>query len=172
MLGSSIKKARKTRDMTQEDLAGKLGVSRQAVCMWEQGRRDIKSKMLNKIARTLGITIDEMMKPDKFKRQGKEERQMRKTMVMNKIERRKVDFELMAPEAKKVLLAGDFNSWDEDGIALKKSRGGLWKTSLSLKPGRYEYKFIVDGQWWLDPANIDTINNTYGSLNSLKEVTV
>jgi 1,4-alpha-glucan branching enzyme len=79
-------------------------------------------------------------------------------------------FELMAPNAKEVVVTGDFTSWSATGIAMKKGGNGLWKTTVNLKPGKYEYKFVVDGQWWNDPNNATTVGNSFGSLNSLKVV--
>jgi 1,4-alpha-glucan branching enzyme len=79
-------------------------------------------------------------------------------------------FELMAPNAKEVVVTGDFTSWSATGIAMKKGANGLWKTSVNLKTGKYEYKFVVDGQWWNDPNNATTVGNSFGSLNSLKVV--
>jgi 1,4-alpha-glucan branching enzyme len=81
-----------------------------------------------------------------------------------------VAFELMAPNAKQVVVTGDFTSWSATGIAMKKQPTGLWKTSVDLKTGKYEYKFVVDGQWWNDPNNPNTVANSMGSLNSLKIV--
>jgi 1,4-alpha-glucan branching enzyme len=80
------------------------------------------------------------------------------------------NFDLMAPNAKEVLVTGDFTSWSSTGITMKKGANGQWKTSINLKPGKYEYKFIVDGQWWNDPNNKATVGNSFGSLNSVKVV--
>lgn len=179
MVGIGIKRLREARSITQEELAKKLGVSRQAICMWETERREIKATMLNKIARILGTTADEMIKSRGFKNIGKEERNMRMGSVKRykdigkdiEKKQKKVKFELMAPEANEVLLTGDFNSWDENGIALRRDRNGIWRTSMNLNLGRYEYKFIVDGQWWTDPANTESVTNTYGSQNSVITVT-
>ncbi|MDD5772521.1 MAG: glycogen-binding domain-containing protein [bacterium] len=84
--------------------------------------------------------------------------------------KKKVLFLLNAPDAKEVLLTGDFNSWKEAGLKMEKGNNGEWSTEVNLEPGRYEYKFIVDGQWWTDPLNTSTVTNSVGSLNSLKEV--
>lgn len=81
-----------------------------------------------------------------------------------------VSFELMAPNAKEVVVTGDFTSWSSTGIAMKKGSNGNWKTAVNLKPGKYEYKFVVDGQWWNDPNNKATVTNSFGSLNSQKIV--
>jgi 1,4-alpha-glucan branching enzyme len=54
--------------------------------------------------------------------------------------------------AKKVVLSGTFNRWDEDVFRMNKTTDG-WELTLQLKPGDYEYKFIVDGNWMEDPNN-------------------
>ena len=91
-------------------------------------------------------------------------------MPTKSAKKKRIDFELSAPEAKQVFITGDFSSWDGKGIAMKRNRTGLWKTSLNLKPGRYEYKFIVDGQWWTDPTNTNTVGNSFGSANSVVDI--
>jgi len=34
-------------------------------------------------------------------------------------------------------------------------------------PGRYEYKFLVDGEWHRDPVNQEVCDNDFGTLNSV-----
>jgi hypothetical protein len=68
---------------------------------------------------------------------------------------RAVVFRLRAPEAKGVLLGGSFNEFDARKTPLTRGDEGAWETTLALEPGRYLYKFKVDGQWILDPANPD-----------------
>lgn len=53
--------------------------------------------------------------------------------------------------AKKVILAGSFNDWNEQNRVMTKTAEG-WQTTLPLKKGFYRYKFIVDGNWTLDPT--------------------
>ena len=62
-------------------------------------------------------------------------------------------FQLSAPEASEVFLAGDFNSWDASDQPLKKDENGVWQTRLSLDLGKYEYLFVVDGIFQLDTHN-------------------
>ena len=82
-----------------------------------------------------------------------------------------VTFELKAPDAKEVYLAGDFNQWDPGKTPLKANKkNGSWKGSLKLEPGRYHYKFVVDGHWWTDPANTNNEWNQYGTQNSILDV--
>ena len=129
-------------------MADKLGVSRQAVCMWESDKRELNVTMLRKIARFFNVSSDEIVKPHR------------------------IPFELKAPEAKRVRVTGDFNAWDSQGIPLKRNKSGFWRGGVKLRPGRYEYKFIVDDEWWTDPANPQTVVTEVGSCNSIKEVTV
>lgn len=52
-----------------------------------------------------------------------------------------------------------------------KARGdGHWEATVSLAPGRYEYKFVVDGQWIPDPMATEQVWNRHGTLNSVKHV--
>lgn len=82
----------------------------------------------------------------------------------------KTQFQLEAPNANIVVLTGDFTGWDRDGVSLKKGKDGRWTTGLSLKPGSYQYRFIVDGNWWTDPSNQNTAPNPFGTVNSVVEV--
>jgi 1,4-alpha-glucan branching enzyme len=80
---------------------------------------------------------------------------------------KQVDFMLSAPEAKTVVLAGDFNDWDTHSHPLKKDSKKKWKISLDLKPGKYEYRFLVDGVWQNDPKCTTSTPNSFGSKNSV-----
>jgi 1,4-alpha-glucan branching enzyme len=79
-------------------------------------------------------------------------------------------FSLHAPKAKKVSIAGSFNNWDAKALVAQKDTKGTWKAKASLKPGRYEYKFVVDGAWWTDPSNNSNVYNSFGSQNSIVEI--
>jgi 1,4-alpha-glucan branching enzyme len=83
---------------------------------------------------------------------------------------KKIAFQLNAVNANTVALTGDFNAWSPAGLKMKKEKTGIWKTELELNPGRYEYKFVVDGKWWTDPANKHTAINSFGDVNSVIEV--
>jgi serine protease AprX len=71
--------------------------------------------------------------------------------------------------ARSVALAGDFNGWNSALTPLKKDRTGLWFAEIEApKPGRYQYKFIVDGyRWTEDPSNGLKVPDNYGGLNSV-----
>lgn len=79
-----------------------------------------------------------------------------------------VIFSIDAPGAESVFLTGEFVNWSHDSIRLEKDPSdGLWKKTMYLGPGEYEYRFIVDGVWIKDPRNNDTIMNEFGQENSL-----
>ncbi len=54
--------------------------------------------------------------------------------------------------AKKVIVSGNFNAWNQEELAMDKTSDG-WQLPYVLAPGNYEYKFIVDGKWITDPSN-------------------
>ncbi|OGR07877.1 MAG: hypothetical protein A2511_11500 [Deltaproteobacteria bacterium RIFOXYD12_FULL_50_9] len=74
---------------------------------------------------------------------------------------------LHAPNAREVFVAGDFNGWNSTEYPMRKFKGDIWKKSLKLKKGRYEYKFIVDGDWWIDPKNPERQTTSFGVENSI-----
>ncbi len=67
----------------------------------------------------------------------------------------------------KVTVAGSFNGWSMDKNSMVVGADGSWTTAISLKPGRYSYKFVVDGKWTLDPDNSQTEDNGLGDKNSV-----
>mmetsp|Transcript_2961 Transcript_2961/g.10687 ORF Transcript_2961/g.10687 Transcript_2961/m.10687 type:complete len:397 (+) Transcript_2961:234-1424(+) len=55
-------------------------------------------------------------------------------------------------EGKQVSVAGSFNSWGRPFDMGPRGADGKFSIDLMLLPGRYEYKFVVDGNWWVDLA--------------------
>ena len=82
----------------------------------------------------------------------------------------KVTFGLFEPNAKHVFLCGEFNGWASDATPMKRDDGGNWEATVALPPGRYEYKFIVDGHWIPDPQARESAWNYHGTLNSVVQV--
>src|SRR5947207_6712727 len=74
-------------------------------------------------------------------------------------------FSYVAPEAREVLLAGEFTDWDQRPVRLKKGKDGTWKTNVLLAPGEHQYRFLVDGRWCNDPACPSRVPNDFGSEN-------
>jgi hypothetical protein len=53
---------------------------------------------------------------------------------------------------------------------MERDEYGMWTKNVYLKPGIYQYKFIVDGKWVEDQNNSNYINNAYGGTNSVLEI--
>jgi 1,4-alpha-glucan branching enzyme len=87
-----------------------------------------------------------------------------------KTERRRITFKLEAAAAKEAILAGDFNGWDGKNHTMKRDNKGRWSKIVTLAPGRYEYKFVVDGEWKNDPGNDQVVSNSFGTLNNFLDV--
>lgn len=81
-----------------------------------------------------------------------------------------VEFKYYAPKAKKVSVAGTFNKWDAKKLSAKSNSRGTWLAKANLKPGRYEYKFVVDGNWANDPRCTCCVSNAFGTQNCIVEV--
>jgi 1,4-alpha-glucan branching enzyme len=86
-------------------------------------------------------------------------------MAKQKDGKQKVTFTYAAPEAQAVLLAGEFTGWQQAPVAMKKDKQGVWNASVSLSPGSYEYRLVVDGQWRDDPGCANRRPNQFGGHN-------
>jgi 1,4-alpha-glucan branching enzyme len=78
-----------------------------------------------------------------------------------------ITFQRFFPDAKQVCIAGSFNGWQPSATPMQPFGlgAGQRKAELLLKPGRYEYRFVVDGTWTDDPCSSAFIANPYGSRN-------
>jgi 1,4-alpha-glucan branching enzyme len=94
-------------------------------------------------------------------------RPLNKVTIMSKQKtaKQKVTFSYNAPSAKTVLIAGDFTGWNQAPVSLKKDKGGNWKKTVSLPPGRHEYRLLVDGEWRDDPECPNRQPNQFGGHN-------
>ncbi len=86
-------------------------------------------------------------------------------------DRVEVTLSLDYANAQEVFLCGDFNQWSPASLRmLRRPDNGHWEKRLTLAPGHYEYKFLVDGEWVNDPEAHENVPNKWGSLNSVLEV--
>jgi 1,4-alpha-glucan branching enzyme len=74
------------------------------------------------------------------------------------------------PGASSVCVAGSFNDWHPTDAPLARQPDGSWVKDLLLPPGRYEYLFVVDGQWRPDTAAAEQAGNPFGGYNSVLHV--
>jgi 1,4-alpha-glucan branching enzyme len=93
--------------------------------------------------------------------------QLKREAASQPAETKKVEFQLDSPSAKEVFLAGEFNDWSPTAQPMEKGGDGVWRTTLDLAPGTYQYKFVVDGTWMEDPKNPNTVADPYGGSNSV-----
>ncbi len=76
-----------------------------------------------------------------------------------------------APKAKEVAIAGDFNKWKIDNKILRKQSNGNWVAEMHLKPGVYNYMFVVDGKKWKADPNAELYHDDgFGNKNSVLRI--
>jgi 1,4-alpha-glucan branching enzyme len=81
---------------------------------------------------------------------------------------KEVRFELTVEPGSQVCVVGTFNNWDPAVNPMKDNPGsGHCLAITRLQPGRHEYKFIVNGEWRVDPNCAESVPNDQGSLNSV-----
>jgi hypothetical protein len=85
-----------------------------------------------------------------------------------------VQFSLKLGDSKThtVAIAGDFNGWNPQANLLEDPDGDdIWTTTLNLKPGRYEYMFVLDGEkWFPDPNALRYVKDGFGNKNAILEI--
>lgn len=80
---------------------------------------------------------------------------------------------LLQPEARSVSVAGDFNGWNPGRTSMERSDGGVWTATIPLKPGRYQYMFVIDGTRWIaDPLATEDAGDGFGSHNAVLDVSI
>jgi hypothetical protein len=80
---------------------------------------------------------------------------------------RTVEFVLRTSADSGVAVVGDFNDWDPRATPLHADREGVWTATVTLRPGRYRYTFIVDGAWRGDPAAPPSLEDDFGRPTSV-----
>lgn len=79
---------------------------------------------------------------------------------------KRIKFEIEADPGSEVQIAGSFNNWDPTANKLK-GKDGVYSATMLLGKGRYEYKFVINNVWCVDPKCKEWVPNSYGSLNSV-----
>jgi hypothetical protein len=80
-----------------------------------------------------------------------------------------VQFVLVAPDARKVAVVGDFNDWDSSHAAYQAQHrgGGVWSVTAAVPAGHHRYSFVVDDSVWVaDPTAPRVLDDDYGLPNS------
>ena len=71
-------------------------------------------------------------------------------------------------EARKVHVVGDFNEWSTSATPMKRSRKGVFTTSVNLKKGQeYQFRYLIDDQRWDNDTQADKSADTpYGDARN------
>jgi 1,4-alpha-glucan branching enzyme len=77
-------------------------------------------------------------------------------------------FTLDAPSGLDVSVVGSFNDWEPQ--AMTKGPDGLWRITVQVTQGTYEYRFLVDADWREDPNNPRKTPNKCGGYDSICDV--
>ena len=76
------------------------------------------------------------------------------------------------PDVEKIHVAGQFNGWNAESHPLQRTGEGDYELFVRLPPGPQPYKLVIDGQWVLDPANPEKLDDGTGNENSVARVGV
>ncbi len=74
------------------------------------------------------------------------------------------------PDAFKVYVAGTFNNWETNILAMERDKTGNWSVELSLPPGEYRYRLFVDGEWRDHPGAARLVPNLYDGNDAVLTV--
>lgn len=81
---------------------------------------------------------------------------------------RKVELVFYSPaqNPRTVAVAGEFSGWDP--LPMDRVDEDYWKIQVKLKPGKYQYGFLIDGEEWIaDPASLRQVPDGFGKFNSV-----
>ncbi len=84
------------------------------------------------------------------------------TLSPQLMENSRVSFHIHTKPGKQVYLAGDFNRWDPYMTNMKETEPGTYKVTLRIKPGRYGYYYLIDGEPVTDPLNFQKSRTSAG----------
>ena len=69
-----------------------------------------------------------------------------------------------------ISVVGGFNDWDADSTKLTEVSPGVWTVSMRLRPGVYEYQFILNGKQRVTDPTMPQTSSDFGSPNSVVTV--
>lgn len=81
-----------------------------------------------------------------------------------------VRLDYVNPNANAVYVAGSFNEWHPAVTEMIHLGEGRWAKELTLDPGQYTYRLVVDGEWMPDPESAELVPNPFGGYDSVLHV--
>lgn len=125
--------------------------------------RDIDGEPLRGVGNTLEQLLDQYAYLTRSRDPDDEE-----DRTLGRDSMRLVPFTFRADQAASVSVVGSFNGWSPTATRMVKRDDGAWQVKVRLQPGRFEYKFAVDGSNWIqDPSNPEAVNDGFGGRNSV-----
>ena len=84
-----------------------------------------------------------------------------------------IKFELsneQAQNAEKASVAGEFNNWDKEANPMTKTLNGF-EVEISLDKGKsYQFRYVLNGETWINDPYRKTVDNGMGECNSIIEL--
>ena len=74
----------------------------------------------------------------------------------------RVRFHIRTSPGRQVQLSGDFNNWDPYMTDMDEIEPGIYSVTLNIKPGRYGYYYLIDGEPLTDPLNFQKSRSNAG----------
>ena len=72
----------------------------------------------------------------------------------------------LAHKPRTVQVCGDFSNWKP--VVMKQMKDGTFEAEVAMPScGVTQYKFLIDGQWQVDPENNAWAANSFGTVNSV-----
>jgi len=82
-----------------------------------------------------------------------------------------IEFEFDEHSAKPVFLVGDFNNWDPAATRMRKGKNNYWRLKIELTPGKHQFKYYSNGNWYNDHRADKYVPDSLGGDNSVVIVT-
>lgn len=148
-LAERIKKLREDLELSQEDLARKLGLARPSISQLESGQRDINSIELAKLANIFEISVDDLLSPDldkegkalaKASKRPKFNKEKFKQVLLYVLERCGAKANVGETVLYKLLYFADFNYYElfEDYLT------GAAYRKISYGPAPCDFKNVIE----------------------------
>lgn len=74
-----------------------------------------------------------------------------------------------AQNANEVAVAGEFNNWDKEANKMTRTINGF-ETTIELKKGTYQFKYVLNGQTWINDPTRKVVDDGQGNQNSVIEL--
>ncbi len=108
-------------------------------------------------------------KKNNVRKKSRVEGTIKRSLSKKSLEK-EIEFIFYAPLASSVGVGGTFNNWNPSRSPLKRHVDGTWKGNLLLKPGKYEYRYLIDGRWENEQKECEQVYSGLGSYNCVLKV--